>query len=250
MNKSDDYIDKALYEYVNNISFDGFTKEEIKNIVAKAKKNRKVEIYKMVAVLSFFIILSVSCVLVYKNYTSSNENIVYTSNIDMKSQMVKETIQYTLDNDKNSNILISDNILPEENVYVIKVESILEYCIVNGNPKTKLKGTVIKNMKEEKSDNIEFVVDGGIFNVNEIIDMMNIKLDSEYQALSDNEKVNTYIRVLPVGLAIPEIQKTYLVTLDNDKNVIYNAKYPFLEYDINKNEYKDENEWKIFEYER
>ena len=249
LNKSDDYIDKALYEYVNNISFDGFTKEEIKNIVAKAKKNRKVEIYKMVAVLSFFIILSVSCVLVYKNYTSSNENIVYTSNIDMKSQMVKETIQYTLDNDKNSNISISDNILPEENVYVIKVESILEYYTVNGKPKTKINGTIIKNMKEEKSDNIEFVVDGGIFNVNEIVDM-NIKLDSKYQALSDNEKVNTYIRVLPVGLAIPEIQKTYLVTLDKDKNVIYNARYPFLEYDINKNEYKDENEWKIFEYEK
>lgn len=256
MDKFDDYIDKVLYEYINGITFSGLSEKEIKNIVANAKKKKRIETYLMVAVLSFLLIMSLSCIYLSKNdflnrILANNEENKTDMNInEIDNKKISDTVTFSLGDINSSNITIADDEAVEEysNIYVIKLENILSYSIINNEPKTKLKGTIIKTIKGSFLGNVEFTLDGGVFNICDINNMnLNIDLDDKYNKLTEKEKNSTYINVVPEGIAVPEIDKTYLVSLDNNNNVIYSTIFSFLEYDTDKELYKLENKWMSFE---
>ncbi len=210
-----------------------------------------------------------------------NNDIIHSADVSIPKNM-DDVIEYNSANiNTNDNILSNDNKLKSDSmqmksnlivkmenesfgsigqtqyILVVKINSILgstNYStkINNYAPAvTKVKATVIACLKGDYSGNdIEFYTLGGNIKIS---DYENVLLPSEKAKLnidkmSQNEKENKYITVIPksaIGISLPEVSNTYIVSLTND-NLFYNGlsvvaseKCNFKLYDTNTNKYKD-----------
>lgn len=288
MDRDIDNMDKALYEYVSSINFDGFSKEEIHNIATRAKRKKKIGICQCVALFSFFILISMATITFYINYTNNNIYIYSKINNDMGNKISineEEKLNAELFIKENENIEKKEEIdiviykantdvdniysagcfaedpskvyVPIENVsrlYIIKVEKILESSFVAKTPTTKFKASIINSIKGQDSGEIEITSNGGIVSIYDIEKSdLNIKLDNKYSSLSDIDKKNTFVRLISDfdynQIEEPIVGKIYIVSLDENNKVISNCDYPLLEFNLESNLYKTRgNQWKKFNY--
>lgn len=283
-----DNMDKALHEYVNSVTFDGFSKKEISNLAIRAREKNKKNIFRMIAVMSFSVFISLTAIIYYNQYRNI-ENIVIPrkieGNIDIniktnieekpiaqlyladenniKENYKQDLLIYTADADVNNlssgylvtnpeNIYVSNSEISK--IYIIKVEKIIEYLFESKVPVTKFKASIIKSLKGNDSGEIELTINGGVASVFDIEkNNLNISLDKKYASLSESNKKNTFVKIISDfdyrHIEIPIENMSYIVSLDQNNKVIVNCEYPFLEFDIEKNEYKNKNnEWKEINY--
>ncbi len=291
MNRYVDNMDKSLHEYISSITFDGLSKEEIHGIAMRAKKKQKRNIYKIVAVFLFLVLISITSVNLYKKYTDYGNMAISSkidSSIDDKINLnIDEKPKAELSNEESViNIGLSNivdivifkskngsnyepnskgcfNINTDEifvsledvaKLYVVKVEKVLEYSFAMQNPITKLYCSIVKNIKGKDLGNIEITLNGGVISIFELENSnLDYELSDKYYNLSENDKKNTFVRIISdfdyENLDIPEQGKYYIVSLDENNKNISNCKYPFLEFDVEKNLYKTSvDKWRNFEY--
>lgn len=283
-----DNMDKALHEYVNSVTFDGFSKKEISNLAIRAREKNKKNIFRMIAVMSFSVFISLTAIIYYNQYRNI-ENIVIPrqieGNIDIniktnieekpiaqlyladenniKENYKQDLLIYTADADVNNlssgyivtnpeNIYVSNSEISK--IYIIKVEKIIEYLFESKVPVTKFKASIIKSLKGNDSGEIEITINGGVASVYDIEkNNLNIPLDKKYASLSESNKKNTFVKIISDfdyrHIEMPIENMSYIVSLDQNNRVIVNCECPFLEFDIEKNEYKNKNnEWKEINY--
>ena len=114
-------------------------------------------------------------------------------------------------------------------------------------PVTKIRGTVIKSLKGDISETIEFYKTGGVISMLDYErTLTNEQIEKQgYNNITDEEKKNTYVEIVStvdLNYAKPEISKHYLVCLRKD-NMVYNGLivtgvYGLREYDENTNSIK------------
>lgn len=283
-----DNMDKALHEYVNSVTFDGFSKKEISNLAIRAREKNKKNIFRMIAVMSFSVFISLTAIIYYNQYRNI-ENIVIPrqieGNIDIniktnieekpiaqlyladenniKENYKQDLLIYTADADVNNlssgyivtnpeNIYVSNSEISK--IYIIKVEKIIEYLFESKVPVTKFKASIIKSLKGNDSGEIEITINGGVASVYDIEkNNLNIPLGKKYASLSESNKKNTFVKIISDfdyrHIEMPIENMSYIVSLDQNNRVIVNCECPFLEFDIEKNEYKNKNnEWKEINY--
>lgn len=104
MNRYNDEMDKILHEQISNIKIEGFSKDEIKEIIFKAKqrqKIRKTKLYKMAACFVLLILASFVGVAYCVINKSENTNTIIQGNIDNNKE-AKEYVVYSK-NEPNAN---------------------------------------------------------------------------------------------------------------------------------------------------
>lgn len=97
MNRYNDEMDKILHEQISNIKIEGFSKDEIKEIIFKAKqrqKIRKTKLYKMAACFVLLILASFVGVAYCVINKSENTNTIIQGNIDNNKE-AKEYVVYS-----------------------------------------------------------------------------------------------------------------------------------------------------------
>lgn len=97
MNRYNDEIDKILHEQINNIKIEGFSKDEIKEMILKAKqrqKIRKIKLYKMAACFVLLILASFVGVTYCVINKLENTNTIIQGNIDNNKE-AKEYVVYS-----------------------------------------------------------------------------------------------------------------------------------------------------------
>lgn len=294
MNKYIDDMDIALHKHVSNVTFEGFTKEEIHNIASKARRKEKINICKMVAIFSTFVFIFITSIGIYINYMNKGDVNIYskynvtanneinenkeekpnaelyveekedTENNNIINNTKVDVILYKADSGISNElsagcfaqspekVLLSVKDIPQ--IYVIKVEEILESSFATQVPITKFRASIINSIKGDKKGEIEVSSNGGITSIYEIEESnLDITLADKYRNLSNEEKKNTFVRLISDydynHIEEPIVGKIYIVSLDERNKVISNCEYPFLEFDLNNNLYKTKkNEWKNFDY--
>lgn len=294
MNKYIDDVDIALHKHISNITFEGFTKEEIHNIASRARREEKINICKMVAIFSTFVFISITSIGICINYMNKSDINIYSKfnatanneiNINKEEKPNAELYVEEKEHTENNNIinntkidvllykadsgisndlasgcfaqnpnkiLLSAKDIPQ--IYVIKVEEILESSFATQVPTTKFRASIINSIKGNKKGEIEVISNGGITSIYEIEKSnLDITLSDKYRNLSNEEKKNTFVRLISDydynHIEEPMVGKIYIVSLDEGNKVISNCEYPLLEFNLENNLYKTKkNEWKNFNY--
>lgn len=242
MNRYNDEMDKILHEQINNIKIDGFSKEEIKEMIFKARqrqKIRKIKIYKMVAC---FVILFVVCFwgiascIINK---SENANTIIQGNIDNINEENKEYIVYSRvePNATDSRVIPTTKeiydlsevviIAKVDNVDVINYDNFYsneekEYTFVRTIGNITVLNTIKGNFNKDES--VEFRKKGGKIKYKSILDYYeacptisrDIEMNKECQELIDSGKdINDIYTDVSVGFKNVNIEKgkIYLVHL-------------------------------------
>lgn len=197
-------------------------------------------------------------------YENNNNGSNVSENGNIKTEEIK-TVIYTLKGDNSAFNSTSSGCFETnpnevyvsmENVskmYVLEVEQIVEYSFATQKPITKLECKILDTVKGEECENIQISLDGGIVSIFELENSnLEYSLDEEYKNLSDTEKKNTFVRLVSSisynKLAEPKAGKCYIVSLNENNEVIENCDYPFLEFDFNNKLYKKDNVWNEFNF--
>ena len=280
MEKYTDEFDMALHERINSIRTKSYQKSDIKNIIKRAKIEKRRKIYFCSSVISFiFIAIGITTLslryikndIVLNNVIADNEqnldlNINNDNEIKPLAELyqeeysnVLETIVYKTIPENDSYIssasagcfirppedVYVSNQIPDK-IYIIRVDEILEYSFALNKPMTKLRVTIINSVDEmgQDSGQIDININGGVVSIFELENSsLDYQLDSKYIILTTEEKKNTFVRLISENdydkISVPEVGKYYIVSLDKNNNLVTNSTYPFLEYDIENNLYKD-----------
>ena len=266
MEKYIDEFDIALHERINSIKTKSYQKSDIENIIKRAKieRKRKKYIYSLAISIIFIFAGMAALSLRYINKNDILNNIVAEKNQNLNFDISNEdkplaeleTITYK----NNSENLFSTSAgcfirWPEEvyvnnqtpdKIYIIRLDKILEYSFALSKPITKLRVTIINSVNEMGKDSgqIDININGGVVSIFELENSsLDYQLDSKYKDLTTEEKKNTFVRLVSDNdynkCPTPEEGKYYIVSLDKDNNLVTNSTYPFFEYDIENNLYKD-----------
>lgn len=242
MNRYNDEMDKILHEQISNIKIEGFSKDEIQEMIFKAKqrqKVRKIKLYKMAACFVLLILASfvgiASCVI----NKSENANTIIQGNIDNNNKETKEYVVYS----KIEPNATASRVIPttkeiydlSEVVVIAKVDNVdvinydnfynneeKQYTFVRTIGNVTVLNTIKGNFN--KGDSIELRKKGGKIKYKSILDYYeacpnisrDIEMNKECQELIDSGKnINDIYTDVSVGFKNINIEKgkTYLVHL-------------------------------------
>ncbi len=236
--------DTILKKKLDEIQVGDYTSSDIGNIILEAKHRRKKTILSFVSVFTFIVIVFITSVYFIKvNHGVNPDNSAKNSEENGTNSDYAYEDTVILEGIKVDYIDVSPLIL------IIKVNNILDSEIINGMPNTKVESEIINIVSGDYNNKlIRFDIMQCISTISDIKNNKNIvcKFNDEYD-------LNTKVRVVPnkkiSKLPFPEVGKTYVVILGNDseeKQIMYSSKYPFYEYDMEKNLVNIDGEWTPF----
>ena len=271
MDYKDEDIDKVIKESMNNIQIPKSIFEEAYSLLEdKSSKNYIKNILYIAAVLIVIVLLVVGIISVN---SAKDKNIpIVEGNNNIESEL--PTASYTINELGDSyqpiiNHLTSpvDLSLVEEEaqfVGVVKVEKITGYTNYLkeqkkyfSTPFIQSKVTIEKVYKGNLSGEIEMSSYGGVISVSDYEKALTNRqnIDSRFKDYTDEEKENTYIRVInsiTISTIEPEVGKYYLVFMNynNDLESYQVLDDLIYEYDIENDKTKntETNEWEEYEF--
>ncbi len=209
--------------------------------VQEERRKRKLKIQRTVAcVVTLVLVVSIAIVGVslkinYDRTKDINNNVGATENnenknIENKIPEVSGSITVKSKESFLDNDFVND-------ICIVEVKEIKNYEVVEGIPSTKIEAHVLKNYANNVEGDVEMVVPGGIFTVEEIKKGTNVEIKDDITKYNNEEKVKViYDNNSTISMA--EIGKTYLTTVKRDEDKILicdKLEYGFKEYDIEKN---------------
>lgn len=262
-----DDIDRILSEKINNIKSENkFTLDEIKNIIVSAKNKKRIRKYYVTIGFSFtflFIILVISCLKsnfkIYNKFNNSYQFDLVANKIPKAEISTSNDNYVVLDKEKNIyKVTYVDDSYQEyvniENItklYIIRVDKITESLFINEKPVTKMKCTILNSLiGDEKSDNIEIIIEGALFSIKDL-EPYKLKYNLDETFLEENKNEPLLVRLISEfadsKIEMPTEGSIYIVSLNENNEVIINCQYPFLYFSNNTYKTKD-NQWKTVEF--
>lgn len=248
MNRYNDEMDKILHEQISNIKIEGFSKDEIKEIIFKAKqrqKIRKIKLYKMAACFVLLILASFVGVAYCVINKSENTNTIIQGNIDNNEDNIA-IIDASYGPNDITGLYVDETCeeLCEEAhvVAIVKIENGLNVTnydktygrnVVDGeydfvDVRTIGKLTIIDSFKGDidNGETIEFRLHGGTILYTEYIKRFDkypslsrdTEIDNQYKELSSKGIDKVYVNKRRKDTIYVEEGKTYLVHMY--KNVL------------------------------
>lgn len=250
-------VDDVLKQKLNEIEEKRYINIDILN---EKRSNKSLKLVASITII--FLALAFGIIYITNKKSLLNKESIISKNVtydDLTDNNVKDhenTANNTLNTIEMSNTSFG-SIGSTQYILVVKIDNILSYNNfskkINNNayPITNLRATVLKDIKGNYGkDTVDFYTFGG--NVR-LSDYEQSLLPAEKEKLeidkkSNEEKENTIISVIPnsaMGMPLPEINNTYIVSLTYDNTfydslgVVIGETYNFKLYDLNTNKYKN-----------
>lgn len=266
-------IDKIIIQSYKDVEIPKDIFEEVyENLEEKRENITIIKYISGVAAIIVILLLLITISMFPKESKNSNIPVIDSKNEDIQAELpvASGTINELGDSYQQMfNHLTSPigmSLIEEESQFVgvVKIEEIKGYTnyIKKTNsyfpaPFVISKVTVKKVFKGNLSGDLEIMSYGGVISVSDYIKskLPGESIDSKYQKLTEEERNNTFIRVMnafTLPTIEPEIGKYYLVFMNynNDLECYQVLDDLIYEYDIENNKTKntDTNEWDKYEF--